>query len=163
QSVRLAADGTASAARLVAHGPGAEAQPVVAFGGGRLLVAWEDRRQDKQHGDVYAARLGTDGEMLDPDGIAVATGPAAQRAPAVTRASSWPRPPTTNPGRWSGSGATRRRRWWSGPASRRRAGRSPCRRPTSGAGGRPSPTLGCRCWSRRRGTNGRGWPATVRT
>jgi hypothetical protein len=84
KSVRVTGDGTAAAPRLVAHGPGAEAQPVVAFGGGRLLVAWEDRRQDKQHGDIFAARLGPDGEMLDPDGIAVATGPAAQRAPAVT-------------------------------------------------------------------------------
>src|SRR5207249_11337346 len=56
---------------------------VVAFGGDQLLVAWEDRRIDRQWGDVYAARLAPDGTMLDPTGLALGTGTGPQRAPAV--------------------------------------------------------------------------------
>jgi hypothetical protein len=68
---------------LVSRGVNGQTQPVVAFSGEQLFVAWEDRRTDLQHGDVYGARLSANGDMLDPAGLALGVGPETQVAPAV--------------------------------------------------------------------------------
>src|SRR5213075_698044 len=54
---------------LVSRGVNGQTQPVVAWSGQQLLVAWEDRRTDRQRAAVYAARLAADGTMLDPMGL----------------------------------------------------------------------------------------------
>jgi hypothetical protein len=78
---RLAASG---ASTLVTLGVNDEAEPVVAWSGRRLLVVWEDRRDDRAGGDIYAGRADdASGAGLDGSGIAVATGPAPQHTPAV--------------------------------------------------------------------------------
>jgi MYXO-CTERM domain-containing protein len=61
--------------------PAAQRAPSVAWDGALYLAVWEDHR----HGDadVYAARVSARGDVLDPAGIVVASGPAAQRAPRV--------------------------------------------------------------------------------
>ncbi len=48
-------------------------RPVVAFGGGVFLVAWEDFRNGTD-GDIYAARVSAQGKVLDEDGFPVAQG-----------------------------------------------------------------------------------------
>jgi len=68
---------------LVSNGTNGQFQPVVAWSGEQLMVAWEDRRADRQHADVYAARLTPGGAMLDPGGLAVGAGQGPQVAPAV--------------------------------------------------------------------------------
>jgi hypothetical protein len=85
QGVRLGREGGAAGKpALISRGTNLQSEPVIASGGDRLLVVWEDRREDKANGDVYAARLAPDGKTLDPVALALGTGPAAQRAPAVT-------------------------------------------------------------------------------
>ncbi|WP_243338178.1 InlB B-repeat-containing protein [Anaeromyxobacter soli] len=56
--------------------------PAVAFDGTSYLVVWEDERNGVD-ADVYGARVSATGALLDPHGIPIATGPGAQRAPAV--------------------------------------------------------------------------------
>ena len=53
---------------------GTQTEPQVAFDGTQWLVAWEDVRIDGTS-DVYATRITTAGEVLDPDGIALGTSP----------------------------------------------------------------------------------------
>jgi hypothetical protein len=66
--------------------------PVVAFNGTNYLVAWEDRRSAdfstfnwtlNGYGDIYGARVSTSGEVLDPKGIAIATGSLGELRPAI--------------------------------------------------------------------------------
>ncbi|MBA4387902.1 MAG: hypothetical protein C0404_07965 [Verrucomicrobia bacterium] len=51
-------------------------------GGGVFLVVWQDLRNSRDW-DIYAARVSSDGKLLDPDGIAVVTGDRNQSAPEV--------------------------------------------------------------------------------
>ncbi|MCC6336136.1 MAG: hypothetical protein IT380_19390 [Myxococcales bacterium] len=60
---------------------GSQVLPAVASDGVNFLVVWEDHRNGQ--GDVFAARVGLDGGVLDPGGFAVAVEPAHQHAPAV--------------------------------------------------------------------------------
>ncbi len=60
--------------------------PAVAFDGSNFLVVWQDLRSGKDY-DVYAARVGEDGKVLDPEGFPVARRPANQARPAVGFAS----------------------------------------------------------------------------
>jgi MYXO-CTERM domain-containing protein len=62
--------------------PDAQSAPAVAWDGAVYLAVWEDLRGG--NADIYAARVSLRGEALDPAGIVIATGPAAQRAPDVT-------------------------------------------------------------------------------
>jgi large repetitive protein len=59
--------------------------PTVAFDGTNYLVVWADSREsdEEQLSDVYGARVGQSGDVLDPDGIAISKGPAMQHWPAV--------------------------------------------------------------------------------
>jgi hypothetical protein len=51
--------------------PSADGGPEVAFNGS-FLVVWNDRRDvSERAGDIYAARVGTDGTVNDPGGFAV--------------------------------------------------------------------------------------------
>jgi hypothetical protein len=67
--------------------------PVVTTNGGDYFVAWRDRRDFPTFTDydVYAARVGTNGTVKDPSGIAVSRFAGDEQAPAVA--------PATN-GRW---------------------------------------------------------------
>ncbi len=59
-----------------------QSRPRLAFGGGNFLVVWQDLRNEKDY-DVYAARVSAGGKVLDPDGVAVASGEKNQCEPAV--------------------------------------------------------------------------------
>jgi hypothetical protein len=81
---RLGRDGTSTGPSvLLSTGTNAETEPVVAWSGERLLVVWEDRRDDRRNGDIFAARLAADGTPLDASAIPVAVGAARQHAPTV--------------------------------------------------------------------------------
>src|SRR6185295_14370291 len=77
---RIDADGTApdpSAGFAVSTAFNSQFAPEVGWNGARWLVAWNDYRAhtnvlDGGVGDLYAARVGTDATVLDPDGLAVA-------------------------------------------------------------------------------------------
>jgi hypothetical protein len=58
--------------------------PAVTAEGDRWVVAWTDRRHGGR--DVFAARVSPGGSVLDPSGIAVATGEADQRWPVPASA-----------------------------------------------------------------------------
>jgi hypothetical protein len=60
-----------------------QSNPAAAWGTDSYLVAWEDDRNDDGSDDVFAARVAADGTVLDPAGIAIATGPGQQRLPDV--------------------------------------------------------------------------------
>jgi hypothetical protein len=82
-AVRVSASGAAlDAAPLdLADTRNDELGPAVAFDGSRYLVVWQDARNDR--GDVYGTRVGTDGSILDPDGIGIAARPGTQDQLAV--------------------------------------------------------------------------------
>jgi hypothetical protein len=64
--------------------------PVVTANGGDYLVAWRDRRDYPTYTDydLYAARVGTDGTVKDPNGIAVSRYATNEVAPAVAPGAS---------------------------------------------------------------------------
>jgi hypothetical protein len=64
----------------IAAGPGDQTDVSIARNGTNVLVAWTDSRQE---GDVYAARVSRLGVVLDPAGIALATGPGPHEMPAL--------------------------------------------------------------------------------
>jgi hypothetical protein len=68
----------------IAAASGWQIAPAATSDGHEFLVAWQDDRnaQTGLH-DIYAARVGGDGQVLDPVGIPVATGNPAELAPAV--------------------------------------------------------------------------------
>jgi hypothetical protein len=55
--------------------------PALAFDGTNYLVVWEDGRSGPQ--DIYGSRVGTDGSVLDPAGIAMSTAVSGQECPAI--------------------------------------------------------------------------------
>jgi hypothetical protein len=57
--------------------------PAVAFDGTNFLVAWTDDRNGYLDPDVYGTRVSATGEVLDPQGLPVATGSEAQGIPAI--------------------------------------------------------------------------------
>ncbi len=63
--------------------------PRAAWGNDAWLVVWADLRNDKDY-DIYAARVGPDGKVLDPEGIFVAGGAHNQCRPDVAwNGSAW--------------------------------------------------------------------------
>jgi hypothetical protein len=57
-------------------------QPDLAFDGANYLVVWQ-REVLGSIADIYGARLNTDGEVLDPEGIPISAASATQEYPAV--------------------------------------------------------------------------------
>ncbi|MCY1075747.1 hypothetical protein [Archangium lansingense] len=62
---------------------GHQTSPAVVAGMDNWFVVWEDARGAESM-DIYGARVMQDGQVADPEGIAIGTGAAAQRHPAVT-------------------------------------------------------------------------------
>jgi predicted transcriptional regulator len=56
--------------------------PDVAFDGVNALVTWQDRRNGSSY-DIYAARIGPAGNVLDPQGLAISRAGASQRLPGI--------------------------------------------------------------------------------
>ncbi|MEO0077538.1 MAG: hypothetical protein ABIK86_00860, partial [candidate division WOR-3 bacterium] len=59
-------------------------RPKVIFGGSEYLVVWTDRRSGLDDENIYAARVSTEGRLLDPNGIPVTTAPHSQSWPLVS-------------------------------------------------------------------------------
>ena len=57
----------------VSAAPGAQLNPTLAFGGSSSLIVWEDYRTGPS-ADLYGARVTESAALLDPGGIAIATG-----------------------------------------------------------------------------------------
>jgi hypothetical protein len=68
---------------VISNASGDQMRPSVAFGGHTYLVVWEDIRSGV-YLEVYAARVDTSGEVLDPEGIDVLSGVQFGVGPAVT-------------------------------------------------------------------------------
>jgi hypothetical protein len=79
---RVAANGTLVDRRgtAVSTAPGHQRLPRLAWNGNEFLVVWQDGRSGA---DVYGARVQKDGEVLDPNGIAIEAGPPNQQTPDV--------------------------------------------------------------------------------
>ncbi len=56
--------------------------PSIAFDGTNYLVIWYDRRNGMTY-DIYASRISTSGDVLDPSGIAISTTSGNQYYPSV--------------------------------------------------------------------------------
>ncbi len=80
-AARFGASGAPLGSFKVSQAAGVQSSPTVVFDGTRYLVAWRDARNDT--GDVYGARVETDGTLLDPDGIALVTGSGTQASPSL--------------------------------------------------------------------------------
>ena len=61
--------------------PGNESAPAVTFDGVNYVVAWSDLRGVTA--DIYAARVTPAGVVLDPAGLRVSSGTAAETFPTV--------------------------------------------------------------------------------
>ena len=72
-----------SAGIVISSASNDQNSPAVAFGGTRYLVAWEDRRYNVSWADIFAARVSTEGVVLDPSGLEVSFAGYNQYSPAV--------------------------------------------------------------------------------
>src|SRR2546426_7174859 len=66
--------------------PGRQTSPRVAFDGEKYLVVWEDDRESTsafQLYQIYGARVGTSGQVLDPNGFKITTNRVTRLGPAV--------------------------------------------------------------------------------
>lgn len=61
-------------------------EPSAAFSGTNWLVVWRDNRHSSTDSDIYGARIGADGTVLDARGIAINTAAGDQTQPTVTYA-----------------------------------------------------------------------------
>jgi hypothetical protein len=66
----------------VSAASGAQLDPALSFGASSALVVWEDHRNGSG-ADLYGARVTNAGALLDPAGIALATGAGDERHAAV--------------------------------------------------------------------------------
>jgi len=83
---RISRQGVVLGETLVSGGPGNQTSPSVDFDGEDFFVVWQDARNDLMDGtntDIYAARVSIQGEVVDPDGIAVASTSAPELIPDV--------------------------------------------------------------------------------
>ncbi|MGC4122930.1 MAG: hypothetical protein QM765_51850 [Myxococcales bacterium] len=83
-AARVGADGKPMDPKgvLVCGVPGFQAYPAVTWTGTHFLVVWQDYRGGKDW-DLYAARVTTDGKVLDPGGVALVAVPGNQIYPTV--------------------------------------------------------------------------------
>ncbi len=64
---------------------GHQRNPVATFAGDHFLVVWEEETGRAERGiDLFGARVGLDGTVLDPESFPIASGPGDQRQPVVT-------------------------------------------------------------------------------
>lgn len=66
---------------VVSASPGNESVPAVSFDGVNYVVAWSDLRGASP--DIFAARVSPAGNVLDPSGIRVSSGAAAESNPTI--------------------------------------------------------------------------------
>lgn len=86
-ATRVSTAGSVLGDTAVSNAPRNQGAPAVAFDGTNFLVAWSDARNDTDIGentDIYAARIATDGTVIDATGIAVATSTAPESDVDVT-------------------------------------------------------------------------------
>jgi hypothetical protein len=67
----------------ISQAPDAQLAPAVASDGTNSLVVWQDLRSPVDNNDIFGARVGPGGAVLDPGGIRVSPDPNNQLAPAV--------------------------------------------------------------------------------
>jgi hypothetical protein len=81
---RVSADGEVLDPQGIVISTGANGRfnPAVAFDGTNYLVVWQDYRYDN-YGDIFGARVGTDGVVLNPGGIIIAFASKEQLYPAL--------------------------------------------------------------------------------
>jgi len=81
--VRVGPDGTLleDSGILVSSEANSQDSPAVTYGASEYFAVWKDDRNGGS--DIYAARIGTDGAVVDPSGIPVSTAYGAQGYPAV--------------------------------------------------------------------------------
>ncbi len=67
---------------VISGAAGAQFSPDVAAGGGQFLVAWEDRRNEANLGDIFGARVRAPGELVvvDAMGLPIAVHAGSQQA-----------------------------------------------------------------------------------
>jgi hypothetical protein len=86
EGARIGVDGTVlDPIPIQVSGPTAGfTRPAVTSDGINFLVAWDDRRNSATlDGDIFGARVGSDGSVLDPSGIAIESAVGEQRQPAL--------------------------------------------------------------------------------
>jgi hypothetical protein len=80
---RVTRDGTVldtAGIALVSDSAGQTA-PAVAYDGANVLLIWGDTRSDQ--GDIYGARVSSDGTLLDSAGFVIAAAPSLQHSPEI--------------------------------------------------------------------------------
>jgi hypothetical protein len=80
---RVTQDGTVldtAGIALVSDSAGQTA-PAVAYDGTNVLLVWGDTRNDQ--GDIYGARVSSDGTLLDSAGFVIAAAPSLQHSPEI--------------------------------------------------------------------------------
>jgi hypothetical protein len=84
-AAQVSTTGVVGSAFPVSQAAGSEDEPDATWDGGRYLVLWRDERNGSfPLGDVFGARVSASGQVLDPNGFAVASGVESESDPAVT-------------------------------------------------------------------------------
>lgn len=83
-AARVRSDGTLldPAGIVVCRAADVQQRPVVVWGGGQWLVAWQDLRSGADF-DIYGTRIAPSGQVLDPDGVLLYGGVNNQVQPAL--------------------------------------------------------------------------------
>ena len=69
---------------LISKGPNVVQTPAVAFDGNNYLVVWQDTRNSLNNGlDIFGARVGPTGSLLDPNGILISGAAHEQSLPQL--------------------------------------------------------------------------------
>lgn len=87
---RILADGTlldSPDGFVISNAPENQFFPAVAWDGLEYLVCWIDHRNDpfplQPRGDIYGARVDSNGNVLDPNGLTIAASPLPEETPTV--------------------------------------------------------------------------------
>ena len=78
---RVSSEGATEAEFVLSDAPRDQRAPALSFGGAGFLAAWQDARNDAdiaRNTDIYAARIGPDGRVIDTTAIAVSAGAAPE-------------------------------------------------------------------------------------
>lgn len=84
----MGADGSLlGPAFLISNAPDKQLLPTVSWSGSEFLVAWEDKQHSTiyfdERTDIYAARVATDGTVLDPNGVSAAIAYEPETKPSL--------------------------------------------------------------------------------